>query len=452
MMSKLFTTIKRHPVLVSFAVGVCLLIFFVAVQKTPERSEVENQYSTVRTIHIKKYPLTLTATGYGIAQATETWRAIANVGGHIIAKHPNLESGAIVQKGSLLLQLDPSRFELSIADATAEISSVSTELNKLKVEQQNTQRLLEIENQRWELSNKELERIESLFKSGSVSQSVLDQQRRLALAQQQSVANLENTLALIPTQVQVLEAKRKRAQVKLEQAERDLVDTRFYAPYDLRINQSEIELHHFISPGQLLFTADNITSSDIEARFPFQEIQRVVTSAVKQTGVLENLSDVDLSSIAVEVDLVGAESVTWHAKLIRIANGLEPNTRTVRAIIQVQYPYKDIDLPNRPALQPNMYTRVKLTVPLQNPVIVIPANSVVRDHVFVVDSQSKIEQRPVNVSFYQGDLAIIQAGLTEGDLLVVDDIPFMINGRVVQTQRDEKIEQQLLRLSSGESL
>ncbi|WP_438887247.1 hypothetical protein, partial [Bacillus cereus group sp. Bce037] len=53
----------------------------------------------------------LEARGHGVARPVETWQAVANVSGRVVARHPNLESGSLLREGTLLLALDPSRYE-----------------------------------------------------------------------------------------------------------------------------------------------------------------------------------------------------------------------------------------------------------------------------------------------------------------------------------------------------
>lgn len=452
MNNRIMLKFKRHPILTSVAIGLFIFVVFSTIRNTPERTTTEGKYPAVRIIEVKQSPVTVTAIGYGNVVPTETWRAIANVAGHILEKNPKLESGEILPKGSLLLRLDPRRFELSVTDAKAEIASISTEISKLNAEQKDIQRRLEFEYQREKLSKSELERIQSLFDSGSVSQSILDQQRQLTLSHNQTVARLEGSLELIPIQLQTLNEKKKRAEVKLARAERDLKDTVFYAPYDIRINQSDVELHQFITQGQLLFSADNVASSDVEARFPIQEFKKVYEANITPNERLQDLRDLTFSGIKTELSLVGIENITWDAKLIRIANGLEPNTRSVRAVVQIENPYQNIKLPNRPAIQPNMYVRVKLSASSLHSYIAVPATIISNNQVLVLDEQNKVARRSVDVRYYQEGLAIISSGLKDGEKIIVDDIPFIANGATVETERDKDLEHRIARMSKGDLL
>ncbi len=255
-------------VLVGLVVGSILWVFFVVNRKTPERLETSGVPTIVSVIEAKPLPFRLEARGHGVARPTETWQAVANVSGRVVERHLNLESGAVLSSGTELLALDPSRYDLAIAEARSELATLVAEGLQLDMEEANTRRLLELERERLSLSEQELSRIGNLAKSGVSSLSQLDEQHRATLAQHQAVAFLENALALLPSRRDILDAQRQRASTRLAQAQRNLDDTRFVAPYDLRLNEVDVDLHQFVSVGQSLFQADNLAAAEVEVHVP----------------------------------------------------------------------------------------------------------------------------------------------------------------------------------------
>ncbi|MDR9441039.1 MAG: efflux transporter periplasmic adaptor subunit, partial [Halomonas sp.] len=181
-------------VLIGIAAGVALLVFFVANRQAPERQDAAASATPVRTIEVRRLDFRLEARGHGVARPAETWQATANVAGRVVERHPELESGTLLPEGTLLVALDPSRYELAIAEAEAELASLAGELAQLDAEEENTRRLLALEKEALTLAERELSRMERLAASGSVSTSRRDEQRRSTLMQRQAVAALENTL------------------------------------------------------------------------------------------------------------------------------------------------------------------------------------------------------------------------------------------------------------------
>ncbi|MCE8043750.1 efflux RND transporter periplasmic adaptor subunit [Halomonas daqingensis] len=432
---------RALAVAIGLAIGLALLVIFVVNRQAPERSDSPPAPMAVAAIEAQPMAFRLEARGHGVARPSETWQAVANVSGRVVERHPALESGTLLREGTLLLALDPSRYELAIAEAEAE-------LTQLESEEANTWRLLDLERQALDLAEQELSRIERLAATGSVSTSQRDAQRRSTVGQRQAVTTLENALALMP-------AQRERASVRLSQARRDLSDTRFVAPYDLRLGEVEVELHQFVSVGQRLFEADSLAAAEVEARLPFSMVRRLLGSvapAELPPGSLDLSERIDLDSIEAELELVGAPGVRWEGRVVRVASGLDPATRAVRVVVRVEQPWRDARPPDRPPLQRDMYIRVLLSAPGPEAQLVVPASALHQGELYLADDQDRLVRRPVSVAFQQRDLAVIEAGLAPGERVVLDDMQPAIEGMALSVRRDEAAEARLAARARGEAL
>lgn len=425
-------------VVIGLAIGAALLVFFVVNRQAPEHSDSPPAPKVVAVIEVQPLALRLEARGHGVARPAETWQAVANVSGRVVERHPHLESGTLLREGTLLLTLDPSRYELAIAEAEAELA-------QLEVEEINTLRLLDLERQALDLAEQELSRIERVAATGAVSTSQRDAQRRSTVGQRQAVATLENTLFLLP-------AKRERASVRLAQARRDLADTRFEAPYDLRLGEVDVELHQFVGAGQRLFEADSLAAAEVEARLPFSMVRRLLGSVAPvelEPGTLDLSERIDLDSIDAELELVGAPGVSWKGRVVRVASGLDPATRAVRVVVRVEELWRDARPPDHPPLQRDMYTRVRLSAPSPVAQLVVPASALHQGEIYLADEHDRLVRRPVSVVFNQGDLAVIESGLTPGERVIVDDLQPALAGMTLAPRRDEALEARLTARALG---
>ena len=382
-------------------VGVGLAVLLITNRTSPTHGEVDPVVPKLSVITVQPLDFQLEARGYGVTRAANSWQAVANVPGRVVERHPNLQSGTLMRKGTLLLALDPSRYKLAIADAEAELASLAAEQSQLDTEEENTGRLLKLERTRLTLAEQELARIERLAKSGTVSQSNRDEQQRTTVAQRQAVATMENQLALLPTRKAYLQAQVERVTTRLEQAREDLADTRFVAPYDLRIDEVEIELHQYATAGQRLFRGDSIAQAEIETHIPLPVLRRLMGSVLYTTppaDALDISERVDFSAIDIEVRLAGAEEIRWPARVTRVASGLDPATRTARVVVIVDAPYDKVASPQHPHMQPGMYVQVYLTTRSRQPHLVIPAAAVHLNEVYRVSDDDRLERRPVSVA------------------------------------------------------
>jgi RND family efflux transporter MFP subunit len=441
------------PIVAGLLVGAGLLALFVANRQEPIHDQTAAIVPILTTIEVQPVVFRLEARSHGVARPAETWQAIASVGGKVIEIHPDLDSGKLLPADTLLLALDPRRYQLAIAAAQAELASLAAEQALLDTEEENTRLLLDLERERLTLAERELARIQSLSGSGAISRSQQDEQLRTTLAQRQAVTTLENQLGLIPSRRQRVNAQTDQAATRFAQARRDLEDTRFFAPYDLRLAQVDVALHQNVAAGQRLFQADNIETVEVETQVPLTTLRRlmaVVPRPVRLPDALDIGEFFDFSSIRAELFLVGIDAAPWPGRVNRIASGLDPKTRTARVVVVVDQPYRNADPPLRPILQRDMYLRVLLSAESPEPLLVVPASAVHQGEVHLVDGHDLLERRAVAVGFTQNDLAVIAAGLEPGERVIIDDPGPALVGIKVVARRNTELEQQLRRHAAGE--
>lgn len=407
----------------------------------------------LRVVVAERVSFRFEARGHGVSRAAEYWQTTANVPGRVVERHPDLESGAMIHEGELLVVLDPSRYRLAIAEAEAQMASLSADMERLDKEEQNTSRLLELERERLALSEQELSRMEQLVERGSISRSRRDEQVRATVAQRKAVAALENELALVPARRNRLQAELERADARLGQAREDLADTRFEAPYDLRIDEVDIELHQQVAAGQKLFRGYSIEAAEIEVHIPLPMLRRLMGSVLRAdaagSAFMEISERLDFGAITAEARLAGLAEIRWPARVTRVASGLDPQTRSVRVVVTVDRPYDNVAPPARPALHPEMYLQVRLSAPAPENLLVVPEAALHDNALYLAGTDDRLERRQVSVAFRQGDLAVIGEGLSPGERVIIDDPVPALDGMPIQPSRDQAMEAWLRARAQG---
>ena len=416
--------LRIFTLLVALAAGVGIVGYFVSKKQPPQRIALSEVSRDVQVISAARVPFVISATGFGAARPEKTWSAISNVKGPVTFRRPDLESGAVFPAGTLLLKVDPGLYELALLEAEAEIASADAEIAQLKQENENSAALLDLERQRLELAEAALERIRALLASDAVSQASLETQLRATLQQRQAVQSLVNQQNIFPIQLQRLQAQKERANAKRAQVQSDLADTKIYAPFDLRISEVNVEEFQYINPGQLLFAADGTKASEITLQVPMQALRRVLEQMPANEGEL------DVSGLAVEIQLID-KSQSWDAQVLRIANGIDPATRTVQVVARVMQPDSTASFTQTPPLPKGMYVQGLLRIAADAPLLVIPQETVHTGEVYIVNAEQRLERRAVEISFRQDGLAIVQSGIEEGEKIVLDDIVPAISGMLL---------------------
>ena len=439
------TKFKRILIIVvSLAVGIAIVANFVKNKQPPERIPYVETQRAVRVIETSMLPLTVEASGFGSAMPDQTWSAVSNVKGDVIFRHDDLESGALLSEGTLMLEIDSGFYQLALTEADAEIASVDAEVAQLNQEAANAALLLELENERLALAEADLERTRTLVASGAVPQASLDTQLRATLQQRQAVQTLENQASIIPIQLSRLEAQKERTLTKRAQVESDLADTKFYAPFDLRVSDVKVELYQYINPGQVLFSGDSTNTSEVVLQVPMQSLRRVLSEIPVN-------DDLDIAQLDAYVQLVG-EDQTWDAEVIRIANGIDPATRTVRVVLSIQQPDSMADPIENPPLPKGMYVEGILRFAATDPRMIVPQETIHEGWIYIVDADSRLERREVEVDYHQDGMAVILSGLLAGETVILDDIVPAITGTLLDPKRDLATEQALKITAAGGAL
>lgn len=430
------------------AAGLAVLVGLVVTRPRPEQAPFEERSVPVRVISVPRVDMVPRVRAYGIVQPGRTWNAVAEVGGKVVEVNPQLEAGAFLKADSVLLRIDPTDYELAIAQRQADIEATEARLRDNEVREANSRRSLAIEKEALVLSRSELERRRRLVRQGAASQSAVEQQEREVLVQQQNVTSHENALALLPPERASLEAQLARYEAQLAEAQRNLERTVIRLPFAARISRVEVERNQSVQPGEVLAVADDIATAEIEAEIPLQVVRNVMTSG---TGRIEQLpQDIgNVLGIDAFVRLPDFD-IEWPGRLVRMSPTLHPETRTIGAIVEVDEPYRGVVPGLRPPLVKEMFVEVELRAQPRPGTIVIPRTALHESNVYLVDGEGRLRIQPVAVSLIQPEFVAIATGLEPGDLLVVSQLVPAVEGMRLSPHADEATRAHLIRMAEGQ--
>jgi multidrug efflux pump subunit AcrA (membrane-fusion protein) len=413
------------------AVGLGLAVWLVMTGPELARLERAEAAIAVEIVTAEASAVAPVATGYGFSRPARTWTAIAPLRGTIVEAHPDLASGRFIPAGAEVLKIDRSEYELALAEARADLAALETEVAQLEAERENLGAVLELERERLALAEQDLARTERLVAQGTTPQARLDEQQRTTLTFRRTVQELENTLALLPVQLERLAAQTERTRVRIARAERDLDLTTLKAPFDMRVTETQVEAFQFVNSGQPLLTGEGIERAEIVAQVPVDAFRRIV-AAILGAGTLaplDRMHAADTSGVGAEARLVGTD-VTWPARVEQVQAGLDPRTRTVQVVLSVDAPYDFAA--NGVPLVANMYLAVELTGPPLAPRVLLPDAAVHGERVLVMDADDRLELRPVKVAFRQGGQTILHDGVEPGERVVLTDVVPAIGGALLR--------------------
>ncbi|MDJ0807259.1 MAG: efflux RND transporter periplasmic adaptor subunit [Gammaproteobacteria bacterium] len=418
--------------------GLLVLMFMAGNKQPPVKVENAEVVRAVRTISVPQVDLQPVAEGYGVVQPAMVWTAVAQVTGRVIEMHPRLRDGEIISASSLLYRIDPVDYELTLAQLEAELAEI-------QVQQDNTEDLLAIEQRNLKLASREAERLKKLADQGTTSRSQADEAERSMLNSRTNVQNLRNTLALLPTQRRVIEAR-------LAQAQRDLENTRIQAPFNLRIANLAMEVDQYVTSGQKLFEGDGVDRVEVVAQVALSSLRHLFMGRGDGPPDPSQLADglaefADLRPI-IRLDM-GGHQAEWEAEFVRFTDRIDSETRTIGVVVALDRPFEKIIPGRRPPLSKGMFVDVQLRGRTQPRQIVIPRSALREGKVLLVDEQQRLKIAEVQRLYDQGNLSVIQSGLEAGEQLVVTDLIPAVAGMRLEPQPDTELQAALLQAAGG---
>jgi multidrug efflux system membrane fusion protein len=273
------------------------------------------------------------------------------------------KEGEDVKKGQLLAQVDPRPFSIQLRQAEASLARDKVTLDNAQLN---------------------LQRFTSLRDQGLVPPQQVDDQKAL---------------------VDVTAAGQRSNQTAIEAARLNLAYARVTSPIDGRTGV------RLIDPGNLVRPTD---ATGI-----------VVITQLDPIAVLFSLPEDDLPAIqdamkkgplAVEAFARDGQKSLGSGTVTLVDNQINAATGTIR--VKAVFPNGE------QRLWPNQFVKARVLVSLRKDAIVVPAAVVQRGpkgtFAYVVEADSKVSARPVEVDRVQGETAVLVKGLSPGESVVVD--------------------------------
>jgi membrane fusion protein (multidrug efflux system) len=278
--------------------------------------------------------------------------------------------GAVVKEGQILFQMDSKPFQVQLDQAVAALAKQEAALETARLN---------------------LERTKPLTEQNALSQKDLDD----ATGQYQSAS-----------------AATEQAKAQVESAKLNLSYTTITSPV-IGVSSSARQTDGtYINPQNSLLTTVAVLSP-IWVNFSISENEMYKYRAQVAKGLLRSP---EYKDIEVEIVLVDGSVYPYKGQMTFAEPSYNAQTGTFLVRASVHNP--------EGVLRPNQYVRARLKGSVRPNAILVPQRAVQQGSkghfVWVVDKDSKAEQRPVVVGDWLGDDWFIYEGLRAGEKVVVD--------------------------------
>ena len=313
----------------------------------------------VDTVTARRQDVPITLSGLGTVQALNTVTITARVDGQI--QKIAFKEGQDVKAGDLLAQIDPRPFQAALDQATAKKAQDVAQLLNDQLD---------------------LKRFQDLATKDFATHQQLDTQKAL---------------------VAQMHAEIQGDQAAIDNARTQLDYTTIKAPLDGRTG------FRLVDQGNNVHATDTTGIVMITQIHP---ISVVFTLPEDQLGAVQHaLVAGTVQATAVADD---GKTVLDQGKLVLADNMIDQTTGTAR--FKAEFANQDN------ALWPGAFVNVQLLLETEHNALTIPSVAVERGpdglFAYVVKPDAKIEAQPIKVSLNTGNVAVIDAGLTNGDEVV----------------------------------
>ena len=364
------------------AAGLALAILIYATGPRPERQARAPAVPVVRTMEAAAGPVRMIVGAHGTVLPKTESNLVAEVSGRVVRVSSALVSGGFFAEGELLVEIERVDYEAVLEQSRARLASARSELA---------------------IAEREYRRQRELSETQSVSESRLDE----------SLNRLE-----------AARASARAATARLARAERDLERTRLTAPYDGRVRSERVDTGQFVTRGEALA---KLYSTDLaEVRLPIADQDLAWLPVSLARG---GTSQPD----TVEALLRGEFAGQWHewpAKVLRTEGELDPVTRVVNLIAQVENPYEAEG--DTPPLTVGLFVEAEIYGNEVEGVQVLPRSALqAGNRVYVIGPENRLSFRNVEVLRITGETVYVQGDIRPGESICVSALDNALEGQTV---------------------
>lgn len=352
-----------------------------ALRPAPEEAEEQDAGEAVFVAEAQQTDVTLNVTTQGEVRPLREIDLIPEVGGKIVWVSPAFIDGGRFEEGEILIRIEPADYRLAVTRANANVADAQQALLREEAE------------------------------------SMLAQEEWAELGDGEATP-----LALRQPQMDQARARLEAANASLQEAELALARTEVRAPFAGRVRAKSADIGQYVSPGQSL--AQIFSTEVVEVRLPLTDAQLGMVGL----PVAYFAQDAEEGPEVVFDAVVGGERREWRGRIVRTDAALDPQTRILHAIAQVQDPYgtgADDDAP----MAVGLFVNAEIEGRMVEGAVVIPRAGLRNlDQVYVARPDDTLEIRRVQLASAGAERAVLTAGVAAGERVVVSPMQSAVDG------------------------
>lgn len=366
---------KRKLVPPLILIGAVLIAVVIAnLRPQPPQRQNQRPAVLVEVMKISAEDVNFLVSGQGNVEAKHATMMMAQVGGKVIELSPNFVAGGFFKAGEVLVKIDPSDYQVALKTAKANLAQAQAQLAQ----------------------------------ESALAKVARDEWASLQMGEIPALGIREPQVASAVAGVQSAEAS-------VAKAERDLERTIIRAPYDGLLQSKLVDIGQFVSVNSQI---GRIMSTDTaEIRVPLSDRDIAYVNLPQPGDDLADAPRVQLTS------QVSGQPVTWYGRMIRTEGVLDMNSRVVYGVVEVADPYNRNGDTHPQPLRFGRFVQLEVEGKFAQGLYRLPRYAVNQDNkVWLVDSDRRLELRSVNIVRAEANHVYVDAGVSQGDTLVLTQL------------------------------
>lgn len=373
------------PVVV-VVLGVVGLRWMIATRPEVETQRTERPPVLVRALTAEATTARMTVRSQGTVEPRTEIRLVSEVAGRVVEVSPSLAEGAFFEEGDVLVRIDPRDYALAVAAGEAELARAQT--------------ALELEGARGEVAAEEWSEIGS------------GEATRLTRREPQ-IAEARATL--------------EAARASLERAQLDLERTTVRAPFTGRVRSERVDVGQYLGRAEELAVVYAIDVVEVTLPIPDADL-----AALDLPLNAARLSSAQGPEVVLRASFAG-EPRRWTGRIVRTAGAIDPRTRMVHLVCEVEDPYglerEDAGTP----LTAGLFVQAEILGHSVPGVVALPRAAVrAESDVLVIGPDKRLARREVDVLRVEGETVYVASGLEPGERVCLSTLESAVDGMRVE--------------------
>jgi RND family efflux transporter MFP subunit len=331
---------------------------------------------------------------HGLVQPRTETVLVSEVSGIVVSVSDKFVAGGLFNQGEVILQIDPSDYEVAVEQAKARLASQKAKYAQEKAKAEQAK-------QEWDLTGRSRDNAP--------------------------------ILALREPFLQEAKANMQSAEADLKKAEQKLARTIIRAPYQGIVKSKKVDIGQFVSVGTQL--GDTFAIDYAEVRLALTDNELAYIDLPVWGG--------ELSGIKPKVELSASyagQQVIWSAEIVRMEGVVDNQSRVHYAVARVTDPYAIASSNNSAApLKVGTFVSAKIEGKKMANLIKLPRDAF-RDlnRVLISNKDNQLYLRELSVVRSEANYVYVKAGLDIGDRVVLTALESPVEGMTVRISSDNE--------------